>query len=680
MNPEIPHQEEIAALLAQGDVEQAQALCLESLELAPEAPQLWYLLGCAAARLGAVSAAITAWESALQLQPDLVACHFELGLLLQTQGEDQRALKHFQAARAFAPDEPLYSRTLAQAYLSLGQREDLMIYVRDLLQHYPEDADTFYLLGAALQLYGRWTDAEAALRQALFLQPEHLLALFQLGQLMLEQHQEEVAAQCFETILALSQQQVVRPAWLARVWSLLGQIWQSQGQISAAANAWRQALELWPDGLAASSLALQLPEVYPDMPAMVVWRENWKHGLQTLMEEAGTLESPLDARLPVPYSLAYQAQVDRQLLEQVADCYRIFLPRQPQRQSATETSVLIWNGISPLWEPGLEALARAWQAQTDLQILTTSPETFERLSQMNLQVQWLPARRDSFQALILGLAPACLIYADLRDSLAYSLALERLADFQAVLCLQPETSGLKTLDAFFSAAVLEPEGAADHYTESLIPLQNWPVFPLPGLLPETWLTRRELHLAELGHIYLCPMHTAKIHPEMDAVFQAILDQDRRALIYLLYPSTSVSYTYLQQRLQQTVTRRNGKIRFLPCDSPAQLLHYLNQADLVLDSPYFGGRASVLWALSLGIPVVSWPGPCMRGRWAAACNQLLDLDALNASALSQLAGIACEIASAEAMRAMLRETLPARVRALWNPEAVVSEIRQVVAEI
>lgn len=638
-------QAQIATLLAQGNAEAAQTLCLKKLAQYPDNPQLWYLLGSAAAHLGCIVSAIEAWES----------------------------------ARAFAPENPLYTRTLASAYLMLGQREELMISVRELLQQAPESADTFYLLGAALQLYGSLTDAEAALRQALYLTPNHLLATFQLGQLMLEQGKHEQAIQCFESVLTLSEIQATHPAWLARVWSLLGQILQKQGQLSAAAQAWMQALELWPDGLAASGLALQLPEVYPTLSAVAIWREKWLQGLKTLQEEITHLDSPLDARMPVPYALAYQGQEDRELLEQAAACYSSLLPTSFCPSPLAGSSLLIWNGISPLWEPALIELVRLWSAQTELQILTACSETFARLNQAHLPAQWLPPHRESFRQYILNLAPKHLFYADLRDSLAYSLALERLAAFQGVFYLQPETSGLKTLDAFFSMAALEPEHASQHYTERLITLQNWPIFPLPGQWPTHWLSRRDLHFAELAHIYLCPVQIAKVHPAMDTVFEAILSADRRAVIYLLYPCSSVSYTYLQQRLQETVAK-HSKIRFLPCDTPTQLLQYIFQADVVLDSPYFGGRTSMLWSLASGVPVVTWPGPWMRGRWAATCNQLLGLEDLNAQELSQLAEIACAIASDRARRAMLRKILPARVRALWKPEAALLEIQQAIAEI
>ncbi|PIQ26622.1 hypothetical protein COW36_01330 [bacterium (Candidatus Blackallbacteria) CG17_big_fil_post_rev_8_21_14_2_50_48_46] len=664
---------EIQALIAQSQWEEAHQACLAHLDAAPESIEGWYVLGLIAEQQGQLTEAEAAWKSALELQPEHAACHFQLGVLLQAQAQEAQALNHFQAARAFAPENFGYTRSLARSHLALGQREDLMIYVREILQQNDQEPEGYYLLGAAFQLYGRFEDAEAALRQALLLEPMHLEAAFQLGLLFCEQKRWGEAGQTLEVTLSLAIGQKTRPVWLARVWSLLGLTWQEQGQLGPAAEAWQAALKLWPEGRACTGLALQLPEIYLDHEALATWRAQFLVGLETLESTATEMDSPLQNSAQTPYALAYQGLADRELLERCGHFYQQFLPAAVSGADAKGPQTLIWSGISPLWQGALLALAQEISALKPLEILTPDPVQAEKLFQAGLSVQLIPPRRELFARALQNLEPAQIFYADLRDPLAYSLALERFAPTQAVFALQPETSGLNSLDLFFSAQALESDLAQADYSEKLVCLNQLPLFPLPTALPETWKTRRELRMAELGHVYLCPMHLAKVHPDFDAVLKEILARDRRAVIYFLHPAHSVTHTYLQQRFQETVGEKADKIRFLPCAGPEDLLQILHAADLVVDTPYCGGRASVAWALALGVPVVTWEGPQMRGRWAAAWNRHLGLAQFVVSDLQKLAPLASETASSGAWRAILKEALSQRFDTLWNPAGVAQAL-------
>ncbi|MGE3723948.1 MAG: tetratricopeptide repeat protein [Candidatus Sericytochromatia bacterium] len=670
---------EIRHLMNTGNLTEAFARCQKFADKYPESHLGWYLMGLVAEQQGNQHEAEVAWETTLLLKSDDALTHFKLGMLLQSQGTTERSLMHLAAARAFAPEESVYTRTLARVHMMLGNNEDLMLYARALLEQNPKDGDAFFLLGSGLHLSGKYPDAELALRQASEYDPIHVSASFQLGLVLLEQQRLSEAVSAFENTLRVSQGQGVQASWLARVWALLGRAFHAQGQVGPAAEAWQSALKLWPDGLACTGLSLQLPAVYQKPEDISTWREHFVTGLETLEAKAREISSPLSEYLLPPFDLSLSGQADLALKQRVGHFYQSYLsdphtPTGSQKNSLT----LVWLGISPLWEPALTSLAKALNALLPLTILTSEAELAERLLKAGLTVQPVPYLRENIKQALLHSQPDHLLYLDLRNPLAYSLALEKLAPVQSVLCLQPESTGLNTLDYFFSAAALEPAQAETQYSETLVKLKAWPILPTLPALP-AWKSKRDLRITELGTIYLCPVESHKIHPDFDPALQAILEKDRKAFLYFLYREGDVAHTYLQQRLQERLGARADKAKFVSWANTEELLQYLHRADVVLDTPYCGGRSLIGWAMALGVPVISLEGKSQQGRWGSSLNKALGHPEFNADSLEKYPGLACTHASAGPQRVILKASLTERYSQLWNPTQAAQEIVAVLSQ-
>ena len=67
------------------------------------------------------------------------------------------------------------------------------------------------------------------------------------------------------------------------------------------------------------------------------------------------------------------------------------------------------------------------------------------------------------------------------DPVCAKLAALRLAPVQAVGLGHPMTTGLPTMDAFLSSALMEPEDGEDWYTEQLVRLPNLGILYEPVL-------------------------------------------------------------------------------------------------------------------------------------------------------------------------------------------------------
>jgi protein O-GlcNAc transferase len=672
---------EVRELMYLQRLPEALARCQKYLDKYPDSHDGWHVLGLLAEQRGQTGEAEVAYETALMVKADDAKTHFRLGLLLQSlTGPTDRSLKHLQAARAFAPQETVYTRTLARVHMMLGNSEDLIVYARELLEQNPKDADAFFLLGSGLHLSGQHNDAALALKQGLEYDPSHVSAAFQLGLLFLEQNQLSEAVASFENTLSISTGQGLQPAWVARVWALLGRAYQQQGQVGPASEAWQSALKIWPDGLACTGLSLQLPAIYTQAEDISTWHTHFVEGISTLEKSAKEISSPLGEHIFPPYSLSLQGKPEPELTTRINAFYQSFLtPSAKPSGSGKGSLTLIWIGINPLWETGLTALAKALNEQLPLTILTPDANLAERLLKAGLTVQPTAYLRENIKQALALSQPDHLLYLDLRNPLAYALALEKLAPTQSVLCLQPQSTGLNTIDYFFSAQALEPENAEAQYSESLVKMQNWPIIPILPPLPTPWKSKRDLRLTELGSIYLCPVDPAKVHLDFDPVLQAILEKDRKAFLYFLYPAESLPYTYLQQRLHERLGPRSEKARFVPYASAQELMQFLHRADVVLDTPYNGGRSTIAWAMGLGVPVVSWAGSSQQGRWAASLNKALGHPELNAESLEKYAALACSSASAGPQRVILKASLSERFNKLWNPAQAAQELVTFLAQ-
>src|SRR5206468_11240812 len=102
-----------------------------------------------------------------------------------------------------------------------------------------------------------------------------------------------------------------------------------------------------------------------------------------------------------------------------------------------------------------------------------------------------------------------LVYPELgMDATAFSLASLRLAPVQCAAWGHPVTTGLPTIDAFFSCAAMEPPDGDAHYSEKLIRLPGIGTrYPMP-LAPDD-AERTRFDLPHTAPLLFCPQSLFK---------------------------------------------------------------------------------------------------------------------------------------------------------------------------
>lgn len=163
-------------LPAAGELERA-------IELAPDVPEYHFTLGLLRKDSRQWAQAIAEFDAALRLDPELVpalryrgATHFE-------RGDNAEAIRDFHGVLELSPEERGVAYDLAVAHADAHQWAEAREWFTRAADEEPSNADIYYNLGLAhaRDINTPDSEAEAALRQALRIDPEHLEARFRLG-------------------------------------------------------------------------------------------------------------------------------------------------------------------------------------------------------------------------------------------------------------------------------------------------------------------------------------------------------------------------------------------------------------------------------------------------------------------------------------------------------------------
>jgi len=120
-------------------------------------------------RAGDSDGAKAALEEALEANPNDVKLIAAVGRLLVTKKEFAEAAKLFEKAKKLAPLEADWNEQLVRIYKMTDQPEKLLPLLKEVVGHDPDDLDARLKLAKAAQEAGRFAEAEAYARDALYI-------------------------------------------------------------------------------------------------------------------------------------------------------------------------------------------------------------------------------------------------------------------------------------------------------------------------------------------------------------------------------------------------------------------------------------------------------------------------------------------------------------------------------
>ena len=163
----------------------------------------WHILGQALAKGGHAGRAISAFEKALQLAPDLLAPRYGLAQCMKRVGDHGAAIGHYQALLPQFSKSHEFLREYAHTLERLGRDEEALEMVLKALEVAPDDALSWSLLAVIQANLSRHEAALEAADKAIQLAPDEPAATVIKARSLQELGRYEAAVACLSSILEL---------------------------------------------------------------------------------------------------------------------------------------------------------------------------------------------------------------------------------------------------------------------------------------------------------------------------------------------------------------------------------------------------------------------------------------------------------------------------------------------
>ena len=720
----------LAAAIAQhraGRLAEAERLYRLVCAADPNNARAFHLLGVVAHQLKRPDAAALVGR-AIALNPNSAEAHNDRGVILAANGSFAEALSCFERAVALNPNYGEARNNLGRGLRSLGRFDEARAQFEWVLKSSPDSPLAHFNLASVLQPAGRNSDAEQHFRSAIALRPDFVDAHLHLASLLQE-------ANWLPEALAHTERAVALRPGNAGARNNLGNILRSLGRRDEAIAQYQAALGIDPNFFIAhyncgvalrgdtriaearahfgrafalkpnfleAGLALcmaELPALYQTESEIAERREAYAHSLASLSADVDSAGPAAAAALSEaigsqqPFYLPYQGHNDRELQSLYGSLVcKIMAARYatPVMAKPPGPGEPIRLGIVSGFfrqHSNWKIPIRGWLAGLNRDRFHISgyhtgderdAETDAAAALCERFVQG-PLSLDAWRRTILDDAPHVLIYPEIgMDKLPAQLAAQRLAAVQCVSWGHPVSSGFPTIDYFISSDLMEPTGAAAHYSEQLIRLPNLSVYCEPPEVPPLTINRTELGLRATAVVYWCCQSLPKYLPQFDEVFARIAAEVPDCQFTFIEFAGGRGITEMFRARLVRAFKALGldaadHCVFLPRLAPDRFVAAIGQCDVVLDSIGWSGCNSILESLVHDLPIVTLAGEMMRGRHSAAILRMMDIGGTTARTIDQYVSIAGALGRSSARRAELSAGIAAGKHRLYRDRQCIEAL-------
>jgi tetratricopeptide (TPR) repeat protein len=161
-----------AALMTKGDADGAIAAFKEAIRHNPRYANAHYNLGLALKNMNDLEGAIASYREAIKHEPRNVNAHYNLGLALMERGDADGAIAAYKEALRLAPKDAFAQTNLGVVYFKQQKYAEAITCARAAIGFNPKLANAHALLGQALSRTGDVPGAQAALAEAVRLDPK----------------------------------------------------------------------------------------------------------------------------------------------------------------------------------------------------------------------------------------------------------------------------------------------------------------------------------------------------------------------------------------------------------------------------------------------------------------------------------------------------------------------------
>jgi protein O-GlcNAc transferase len=697
LNPSF-HDNLAAVLLAARQPEKAELSYMEAARLVPYSVEAHLKLGNTRLALEKLDEAAQSYRRALVLDPSSAGAHFNLGIVLAKQDRLKNAEESYRKALECAPG-------FVEAYYNLGdvlRRQGQLGAACDALDRAialkPDYAEALNNRGSVLKDMRQYEAALASFERAIALNPDNAVAHLNRGDVLSRQKRMEEAIESYSRAIALD-------ANCAEAYYGRGIVLYDLGRQQDALADCGRALAVRPDYAKARWMSALF--TIPNMPLAP---EDIQHARQQFPAALAALDEWFDdARIEhgfeaaanmQPFFLAYQEEDNKPLLARFgALCCRLMEHWQKSRGfrcaekippgrvkvgivSTHIRSHSVWDALIKGWVRHLDA--DRFELQLYYLGSKHDEETELAKSKASVFVEGCSSLSEWVEA-ILRHAPAVLIYPEIGMwPLTAKLASMRLAPIQMASWGHPETTGLPTMDYYLSAEDLEPEGAANYYTETLVKLPH-----LGSCYQRASVSAQEPDWDAFGlrrdaPLLLCPGTPFKYAPKYDYVWMEICKRLKRCqLVFFSPPRDRALADNFKARLGGAFSNAGMELDkyvvFIPWLSKPEFYGLMQRADVFLDTIGFSGFNTAIQAVECALPIVTREGRFMRGRLAGGILEKLGLKELIAPNEEEYINLAVKLAEDKEYRAVVRARMESARGVLFDDVESVRALERFIIE-
>ena len=222
----------------------------------------------------------------------------------------------------------------------------------------------------------------------------------------------------------------------------------------------------------------------------------------------------------------------------------------------------------------------------------------------------------------------------------------------------PGTMAAPYMDYMIADAVLIPNHHEKHYAEKLVYMPNsYQVNDSTRAISEREFSRADCGLPEKGFVFFCFNNSAKITPDIFAIWMRLLRQIEGSVLWLSSGSEATLRNLKAEAEKRGVAAE--RLIFAPrLPDMADHLARLQCADLFLDTLPYNAHTTGSDALWAGLPVLTCVGETFAGRVAVGLLYAVGLPELITLRLDEYETRAFELATDPKKLAKSRETLAA----------------------
>jgi protein O-GlcNAc transferase len=457
---------------------------------------------------GLFADAVSCFERAVTLNPGYNEARNNFGRGLRALGRLDEAAMQFELVLTSTPDSPVAHFNLASVLELVGQKPSAEQHYRSAISLRPDFIDAHIQLASLLQGLDRLPEALAHAERAVALRPDSAGARNNLGNILRNLGRRDEAIAQYEAALR------IEPNFFMAHYNC-GVALRGEARILEARAHFAGAFALRPDFLEAE-LALcmaELPALYEDATEIAERRSAYASRLAKLSADVEGAHAPAALAEAIgshqPFYLPYQGFDDREIQALYGSLVcKIMAARYPTPDLPDPPGPhqpIRLGIVSGFFRQhsNWKIPVKGWLKELDRDRFHVSGyytggerdgETDAAAALCKRFVQG-PLSLDAWRRAILNDAPHVLIFPEIgMDKVSAQLAAQRLAPVQCASWGHPATSGFPTIDYFISSDLMEPTGAADHYSERLIRLPNLSIYYEPADVPAVGIDRAGLGL------------------------------------------------------------------------------------------------------------------------------------------------------------------------------------------